>query len=210
MSVARARPAAVLAVAALVGSGLVPALIPREAAAVDQSPPAPILVYAMDVNGDEDHGLYKANLDGTNERPILRDEDPDKPGRDIVEPALSPDGTKVAALVGTDAEGYELKVMDLDGKTLEALAQGTAGQNGDEQESPPPNEPFTELRRPNWAPYGDAILFTEQTTSWSPDGPTFASRLMSVPFPTPSGQEPDRQPVPEGGGLAFGIYAPDR
>src|SRR5512134_2390729 len=109
MSVARARPAAVLAVAALVGSGLVPALIPREAAAVDQSPPAPILVYAMDVNGDEDHGLYKANLDGTNERPILRDEDPDKP--DIVEPPLSPDGTKVAALVGTDVEGYELKVM---------------------------------------------------------------------------------------------------
>lgn len=125
----------------------------------------PVLLLVADQNGDGTRGLYRT----TGDAPLVRTAVlPDNDQVDVAQARLSPDGSRIAALV--DPTGYtnawSLQVMNLDGSGRRTLFAGTSTSSA-----------TTTAAGFDWAPDGSAIAFGQLTASAS----GLQAKLLKVP-----------------------------
>lgn len=124
-------------VALVVSTAGAVALPPAQGRAVDPAGDGLIVFVALDASGYGD--LFAVRPDGSDRRELLGNSDLHE-----ADPAVSPDGTRVA-FSSNRAGGFEIYVMNLDGTGLTQLTDAVGSDTG-----------------PAWSPDGSQLVFSSQ------------------------------------------------
>jgi len=182
----------------LIAAGLVaPAVVPLLAQPSAATPPTitrATAVYVADTNGDFYYGIYAAPASNPTARQAVL---PESTAYDVLDAAVSPDGTKVAAEVDRVGDGdYSLEVIDVATRAHHLVQTASHTRN---------YVSGANILGVDWSRDGTTVLYGMQKWSTSPGGTvSYANTLMTRPA------DDSTSPVTVAGstGLAYPEYNP--